>query len=454
MRGMKIFYYAAIFSLVGLKAAGVLEEKLFFALTLPLLLFIFLRVSRREFLFAYVLFLFGFSYNVGSKVVFSVGTVVYIACVVLALDYLKRYERISVKTEKSVMTLGEDIAKLSAQVGKLTEENKHEENNVLLIIQAYEVAKTLSECMTWEKLLEVLARLREDIYECRQCLLIAFPHKENTFEKTKIYDVTSRYPKHINEKAFDQQTIDYIKDLKRPVFLEKEALSELGVNFKEPAAHYALVPVVFDEHVVGCLIAIGLAYKDFHIFEIFGSQLGLEMRKIFLYEKVERLSIRDGLTGLFARRYFIERSHKELERAKKYSFDIAIIMLDIDFFKRINDTYGHLAGDAVLESLSASMQSHVRQIDIVARYGGEEFILLLPETSKEGGLEMAERIRKLVAEYKVSAYDEEIAVNVSCGVSAFPEDGHDLIKLIEYADSALYRAKKSGRNQSCIYEKQ
>jgi len=204
---------------------------------------------------------------------------------------------------------------------------------------------------------------------------------------------------------------------------------------------------------VGVLAFENLPKADFEKAVLLSMQFALEIKKVLLYETVERLSVTDSLTGLYVRRYFFERFGEEVERSRSYALSFAFLMIDIDDFKRCNDTYGHLVGDVVLKNVARIMKEHVREIDLVARYGGEEFALVLPETTLEGARHAAERIRKTIAEHIFKAYDEKVQVTISAGIAMYPGDADDVAELVERADKALYKAKRSGKNVVCIYKK-
>ena len=179
---------------------------------------------------------------------------------------------------------------------------------------------------------------------------------------------------------------------------------------------------------------------------LFLYQLNLCLERISLYERLQQLSIHDSLTQVYNRRYLTERVNEEFERAKKFAFNFSFLMIDIDFFKKINDAYGHIVGDVVLRNVAFIIKDTLREIDAVGRYGGEEFSVVLPEASKKDAIIVAKRIVKKVASTKIRAFDENITTTVSVGVAAYPENAIHLDMLIEAADKALYKSKKSGRN--------
>jgi diguanylate cyclase (GGDEF)-like protein len=158
----------------------------------------------------------------------------------------------------------------------------------------------------------------------------------------------------------------------------------------------------------------------------------------------------DPKTGLFNARHFAAALREELARAVRFERPMSIVMADLDLLRDINNTYGHLAGDAVLRGIAEIFRMELRDYDVPARFGGEEFALLLPETSAEQALEIAERIRRTVAEtpFDGETSSEPVRATLSLGVAAYPEDGADANELIHQADLAVYRAKLQGRNRA------
>lgn len=221
-----------------------------------------------------------------------------------------------------------------------------------------------------------------------------------------------------------------------------------------------IFPLLVEDKMIAILILEGAREEDFSKFSIVAAQLALQVKKINLYNTVKELSITDGLTGVFLRRHFIERFNEELKRTIRHKCHLTVLMLDIDHFKTYNDTFGHLVGDVTLREVSRIIKENVRKVDLISRYGGEEFAIVLPETTKMGGFEAAERIRQAISREKFRVYDEETRVTVSIGFSTFPDDlvekteefRVDLaLELLQKADQALYRAKEQGRDRVVEY---
>lgn len=180
---------------------------------------------------------------------------------------------------------------------------------------------------------------------------------------------------------------------------------------------------------------------------------GMAIATLNLRTKLENQSIRDSLTGLFNRHFLQISLERELARAARRKQTLAVFMMDLDHFKKFNDTYGHAAGDTVLRALSEIFRSSIRTEDIACRYGGEEFTIMLPDVTQSVALQRAESIRRAVASLKVPLDKEVFAeFTISIGVALYPEDGEGADLLLRRADLALYRAKRSGRNQVAQYE--
>lgn len=241
-------------------------------------------------------------------------------------------------------------------------------------------------------------------------------------------------------------------------------LSDPRHTFMHPGGQqdhgHAAIPLHSGTEVAGVLFlyftpaGYELEPADNAIFKSLGGFIGVHIEKAQLYATVKDLSIHDGLTGLYNRVKFEEFLTLELGRAKRHERTFALLMIDIDLFKKFNDTYGHQFGDGVLKAVSRLITKNLRHFDVAGRYGGEEFCVLAPETNEDGGAAAAERLRALVeAEnfYAPSGNTKQVGVTMSIGVAAYPFAGQTAAELIRAADSALYAAKRGGRNMVCKY---
>lgn len=231
---------------------------------------------------------------------------------------------------------------------------------------------------------------------------------------------------------------------------------KLSLNHPVDIRSILIVPLLLREVIIGEIILCnrtgtnGFIEEDEDVLLNFGFHAAFALEKARLHQEVRQLATIDGLTGLHNHRAFQERIETEIERAKRFGSKVSLLMMDIDFFKKLNDTYGHSTGDEVLRRIGCKIVDNIRNIDFAARYGGEEFAVVLPETPIEGARITAERIRESIRDYRISQGKNLISVTVSIGVATFPDNASSRVELIEKADTALYQAKKEGRDRVCI----
>lgn len=170
----------------------------------------------------------------------------------------------------------------------------------------------------------------------------------------------------------------------------------------------------------------------------------------FMYSQTRYLSLTDALTGLYNRRHFNAELEREFMRSKRYGGNLCIAIIDIDFFKKINDTYGHLCGDYVLKEVAYLILGNFRKTDMVFRYGGEEFVVIMTETSLENSLIPLERLRKTIENNNFIFKGEKIKVTISIGAETNHTESTE--EFLNNADKALYQAKQSGRNQTVLFK--
>jgi diguanylate cyclase (GGDEF)-like protein len=178
----------------------------------------------------------------------------------------------------------------------------------------------------------------------------------------------------------------------------------------------------------------------------------IAVQNVLLHAEATRASTIDPLTGIWNFRYLMASLNREVERAHRFERSLSVLMLDLDRFKRVNDTHGHQRGDAVLREFAARVQGEIREVDTLARYGGEEFAVVLPETSAEGAENLSERICAAIRATPFAGEggdegEDDVIVTVSIGGAVYPDQGQSSAALLKAADQALYRAKNDGRNR-------
>lgn len=221
--------------------------------------------------------------------------------------------------------------------------------------------------------------------------------------------------------------------------------AEARRHWRSIAAHRASLRMV-----LGRDVGLRVAILDYFV-NINRALKNPKVIELAIYERTERSAVTDGLTGLYNHVYFLGALRRELQRARRHDTRLALVMLDLDNFKRLNDSRGHLEGDKVLMKTAASVRESLREMDVAARYGGEEFAVILPDTLRAGGYVVAERIRRRVEE-RFGRRRGSTPVTVSGGVACFPEDAASAEELIQRADAGLYRSKAGGKNRITLID--
>lgn len=245
----------------------------------------------------------------------------------------------------------------------------------------------------------------------------------------------------------DRGVLHKVADTQTPISLSNVP-RKWQLSFAPEARSLMVVPLRVGEKLLGVLMvgkrAIhGYGYENLRFLEALAGQAAISIQNAWLYRQTKEWASLDALTGIYNYRYFSERLDHEWTRALRYEKPMSIIMIDIDHFKQVNDTYGHLVGDEVLREVAAALQSHTRETDIVARYGGEEFSIILPETHFQDAYIVSEKLRVEVckAVFTGGGTDHEIKVTLSLGVANYPSSASDKSDLVHQADQALYQAK-------------
>ena len=250
----------------------------------------------------------------------------------------------------------------------------------------------------------------------------------------------------------ESKVIQKLQETHEPVEYElgkNETLELSEADKKIFGTSFVVVPILSQGDFLGMVHLCAaenlerFTIRDIRLIKVFAVQLGAAVKNAQLYEQ----AITDGMTKLYLHRYFKQRLGDEIKRAARFKRNIAMIMVDIDHFKLLNDNYGHQTGDEVLKRVASIIRRAVRTHDLPARYGGEEFALVLPETDMIGAVAVAERIRRAIENDVIEYGGNLIRKTASFGVAVFPDCANDMDSLIKAADVALYWSKEHGRNQ-------
>ena len=259
-------------------------------------------------------------------------------------------------------------------------------------------------------------------------------------------------------KAVGDKHVELIKRvaaMHEPIRIKDIQDREDYLPLSDKARSVMIVPLTSHGRTNGLLVAESSSFdrfkdRDVQLLSIVARAAALALENAELHKRTEELTLIDELTETYNYRYFVQKLQEEKKRALRYDLPLSIIMVDIDWFKKLNDSYGHEVGNAVLKELSRVIKSCVRDVDIFARYGGEEFVIILPQTPEAEATQIGRRIREQVESTIIDTGSSgKVKITVSVGVSAFPENGKSQEELVSVADQALYRAKGSGKNTVC-----
>ncbi|HOP06237.1 MAG TPA: sensor domain-containing diguanylate cyclase [candidate division Zixibacteria bacterium] len=329
------------------------------------------------------------------------------------------------------------------------------EKSQALIEMIYENTRILASILDANGVVKEVARIMGDVleYECYSMII----HDKG---KDCIYRIRAQgnrpnfQLKRVPEEGMG--LVAKICELGESVRLKDVRQRNDYKPLSETARSVMIVPLVTHGAIKGVLTTESdeidaFGDKDVQLLSVVARSAALALDNAELHRKTEELTIIDELTQAYNYRYFVQKLEEEQRRAVRYDLPLSLVMVDIDWFKRLNDTFGHEHGNKVLSTLSGIIKQCIRDVDIFARYGGEEFVIILPQTPLAEATQIGERIR---AQVEAAGIDlgakEPVHITVSVGVSSYPENGKSHEELISIADKALYRAKDEGRNLVCV----
>ncbi len=319
-----------------------------------------------------------------------------------------------------------------------------------------EITQIIASTLDLETVLHTILRLTTQLINADSGLL-ALTENENRLKIAYTYNL----PREFKDTVMDP-THSISWDILRngyPILLEDysshpQALPDL---ITEGVQSYLGVPLIAGNEALGVLSLFrkvtNRKFKDQDRFlaEIIARQAGIAIQNAHRYEEATRLATRDSLTGLYNRRHFFELANREFDRSMRYERALAVIMLDLDNLKQINDTFGHQTGDRALQIVAQTCVKSVRRPDLIGRYGGDEFVMLLPETTLPNAVTLAERLVNCVGQTTLENEGAQIHLSISLGVADLKTTTRNLETLIEHADQAQYQAKQSGKGKFNIW---
>ncbi|MDA8387125.1 MAG: sensor domain-containing diguanylate cyclase [Nitrospiraceae bacterium] len=328
-----------------------------------------------------------------------------------------------------------------------------------------ELVYLMSSTLNPREVLDFMVETLSKSLNVSRCCIIGLTHGEKRYahvvSSSEIPDLKelrldlSKYPEIRRANRFGKPVI--IKDARKDPMMK----SVSGLMKALDIRTIVVIPILYRDEVIGSLFlrtarnARSFTEREIKFCQEIARAAVNPLYNAFLFERLvkektrlERLSITDYLTGAYNIRYLYHRMEGEFQRAKRYGCPLSCIMFDIDHFKKINDTYGHKAGDIVLREFAQIVKKEVRKTDVFARYGGEEFVLLLTQTPVSGAMTEASRLSELIRDHSFKALDEKAGITVSMGISTCPDARiNSADELITLADDALFKAKHQGRDQ-------
>ena len=319
--------------------------------------------------------------------------------------------------------------------------------------------RNLSDFMNYERVLvEKIFSLLSSFVEYHVAGLF-FASPDDYAENILYIDTLGRnFPKNLlSDIQYDFfRKMEEYRSLKNTKFEVVRMLlgKELDYKFTDLTSKI-IIPLIFDKKLIGGICFYtrqDMDYASFRYFDIMIGELLAIFKMKYQYTEKEFMSVLDGLTGLYNRRQFEIGLEQEFNRTRRHPSDFSLAILDIDFFKKVNDTFGHQYGDYVLRTVADLMKTAFRKTDLLYRYGGEELIMIMPETNIEGAIIPVQRLRRMVEEYDFDYNGVKTKVTVSMGLTMNYPDLNSPADILKSADNALYKAKESGRNRVVLHE--
>ena len=363
------------------------------------------------------------------------------------------------ETKKMIATYDTNIQNLNKQLGKLHRKNCELENKIGELELLLELNSYASQRLNRDETLGAIQKLFVKTFRLDEYLLLLRTGTDNQLEIASHYGIDLdgkvwikiEKDNKILHNVFKKGESVYISNLTKNQHVDMFSINGSGgslLSLPLISEHDSIIGILnLDRKGEGSFLQ-----SEIEFFQLMATHAAGVIDKSILFHNTQELAYNDALTGIFNRRYFDQRFSREVLRARRYSRSLSVLMIDIDYFKKYNDTYGHLMGDRVLQKVAQVLEDKLRRADILCRYGGEEFVVMLPEIDMENARIVAEKLRKTIMA-NTQLDDSQMPnkhVTISVGVASLPESGNEEEILLGMADKAMYKAKETGRNKVCL----
>ena len=326
---------------------------------------------------------------------------------------------------------------------------------ILQLETLYEVGKIISSELNFKKLQNMILEIVAKVIKAEKGSLMILDDTENVLTIGVAVGLSEEITRD-TRMEITQSIAGWVVRNKKPLYIKDVEKDEVFRSIKKENVQKGTLmcmPLIAKDKILGTLnvsksVPGGFNERDFETFKSLANQAAIAIDNARLY----RYAVTDEMTKLYNHRYFQQRLDEELQRSVKHETHVALMILDVDHFKKFNDTYGHQEGDRVLKTVARLVESNIREIDVAARYGGEEFCVICPEIQPNGALIPAERIRTAIENYDFRINGKPVLLRISIGVACYPDNAVDKKDLIKKADTALYYSKENGRNRSTLFE--
>lgn len=332
---------------------------------------------------------------------------------------------------------------------RIKQEKLIEQKQKVLLKSLHEITKTLTSTQELDILLKYILRSLSELTKNENGIIILKQDRQYVVKDSLGYDEIGLKNKVLEELEEDKSFNRILRE-DIAVTLMNVEMDRYGINIT--AKTFTGIPIIYHESLLGLIVLYSMNSKEINYMENqiiydFAGQVGISIQNLMLFDRVKKMATIDGLTGVFNRIHFTgmaELAFRELQKSNK---NLSLVMMDIDNFKLVNDRYGHLVGDKVLQELVKCLKEVLGPNSIIGRYGGEEFLILLKETSIQEAYQIAEKTRNAVENLRVYLDNKEVVkFTISLGVSTTNKDISDIWSLVEKADRALYLSKENGKN--------